>query len=252
MVVSTKSPDRKLVFGKGNFQHLTEKIRGSPDITSVFLNVERMAAPTKKELEAAWGVEVFDRFTVVLHIFLVQRPHGGSPASEIPLHSSRRGPLGLGHTSVTVSELHAERGPQHQPLPSARRPQLSAPFIFASTSAGRETASAESEAVSFPRQVEPETGRHPPAPGSRLTLHHGVRPQGARECGRPSAAATLSPGRCRQGGGRLGARLLVAFEEIGDDGGSLRFCPNRASQTGDLNSRNLYSPILETRSLRSG
>ncbi|XP_008589379.1 PREDICTED: putative GTP-binding protein 6 isoform X1 [Galeopterus variegatus] len=69
MVVSTKAPSSRLVFGKGNFEHLTEKIRGSPEITSVFLNVERMAAPTKKELEAAWGVEVFDRFTIVLHIF---------------------------------------------------------------------------------------------------------------------------------------------------------------------------------------
>ncbi|KAK2110601.1 putative GTP-binding protein 6, partial [Saguinus oedipus] len=55
MVVSTKTPDKKLVFGKGNFEHLTERIRRSPDITCVFLNVERMAAPTKKELEAAWG-----------------------------------------------------------------------------------------------------------------------------------------------------------------------------------------------------
>ncbi|XP_027715263.1 putative GTP-binding protein 6 isoform X3 [Vombatus ursinus] len=46
-----------------------EKIRGSPQITSVFLNVERMNPLTKKELETAWGVEVFDRFTIVLHIF---------------------------------------------------------------------------------------------------------------------------------------------------------------------------------------
>uniref|UniRef100_A0A8C9HJW5 GTP-binding protein 6 n=1 Tax=Piliocolobus tephrosceles TaxID=591936 RepID=A0A8C9HJW5_9PRIM len=92
MVVSTKSPDRKLVFGKGNFQHLTEKIRGSPDITCVFLNVERMAAPTKKELEAAWGVEVFDRFTVVLHIFRcnarTKEARLQVALAEIPLHRS--------------------------------------------------------------------------------------------------------------------------------------------------------------------
>ncbi|XP_049560840.1 putative GTP-binding protein 6 isoform X2 [Orcinus orca] len=69
VVVPTKTPDRKLVFGRGTLERLTEKIRGSPEITAVFLNVERMAAPTKKELEAAWGVQVFDRFTVVLHIF---------------------------------------------------------------------------------------------------------------------------------------------------------------------------------------
>lgn len=92
MVVSTKSPDSKLVFGKGNFQHLTEKIRGSPDITCVFLNVERMAAPTKKELEAAWGVEVFDRFTVVLHIFRcnarTREARLQVALAEIPLHRS--------------------------------------------------------------------------------------------------------------------------------------------------------------------
>ncbi|XP_074179996.1 putative GTP-binding protein 6 isoform X2 [Rhinolophus sinicus] len=44
MVVPTKTPDRKLIFGKGTLEHLTE-------------------------LEAMWGVRVFDRFTVVLHIF---------------------------------------------------------------------------------------------------------------------------------------------------------------------------------------
>ncbi|XP_032736152.1 putative GTP-binding protein 6 [Lontra canadensis] len=69
MVVPTKTPDGKLIFGKGTLEHLTEKIRGSPEITAVFLNVERLATPTKKELEASWGVPVFDRFTVVLHIF---------------------------------------------------------------------------------------------------------------------------------------------------------------------------------------
>ncbi|XP_011799352.1 PREDICTED: putative GTP-binding protein 6, partial [Colobus angolensis palliatus] len=95
MVVSTESPGRKLVFGKGNFQHLTEKIRGSPDITCVFLNVERTAAPTKKELEAAWGVEVFDRFTVVLHIFHCNARRKEARLrvvlAEIPLHRYRDG-----------------------------------------------------------------------------------------------------------------------------------------------------------------
>ncbi|XP_064429731.1 putative GTP-binding protein 6 isoform X4 [Mirounga angustirostris] len=54
--------------GPGKPQLTREKIRGSPDITAVFLNVERLATPTK-DLEAAWGVQVLDRFTVVLHIF---------------------------------------------------------------------------------------------------------------------------------------------------------------------------------------
>nr|XP_042097503.1 putative GTP-binding protein 6 isoform X3 [Ovis aries] len=69
MVVPTKTPDKKLIFGRGTLEQLTERIRGSPEITAVFLNVERLATPTKKDLEAAWRVPVFDRFTLVLHIF---------------------------------------------------------------------------------------------------------------------------------------------------------------------------------------
>ncbi|XP_045327863.1 putative GTP-binding protein 6 isoform X2 [Leopardus geoffroyi] len=69
MVVPARTADGKVAFGRGTLRHLTEKIRALPEITAVFLNVERMAPPTKKELEAAWGVQVFDRFTVVLSIF---------------------------------------------------------------------------------------------------------------------------------------------------------------------------------------
>ncbi|KAM8770518.1 LOW QUALITY PROTEIN: putative GTP-binding protein 6 [Rhynchonycteris naso] len=69
MMVSTKVPDRKLDFGKGTLEHLTEKIRALSEVTAVFLIVERMSVPTTKQLEAAWGVQVFNRFTVVLHIF---------------------------------------------------------------------------------------------------------------------------------------------------------------------------------------
>uniref|UniRef100_A0A8B9WWW8 GTP binding protein 6 (putative) n=1 Tax=Bos mutus grunniens TaxID=30521 RepID=A0A8B9WWW8_BOSMU len=47
MVVPTKTPDKKLIFGRGTLEQLTERIRGSPEITSVFLNVERLATPTK-------------------------------------------------------------------------------------------------------------------------------------------------------------------------------------------------------------
>ncbi|CAM4395810.1 unnamed protein product [Lepidochelys olivacea] len=69
IIMSTKTPDKKFIFGKGNFQILTEKIKGLPHITAVFLNIERLSPLTKKELEDAWGVTVFDRYTVVLHIF---------------------------------------------------------------------------------------------------------------------------------------------------------------------------------------
>ncbi|KAE8625689.1 hypothetical protein XENTR_v10006364 [Xenopus tropicalis] len=69
LIMSTKSPDSKLIFGKGNFQTLTDVIKGHPQITAVFLNVERLSSLTEKEMEEAWGVKVFDRYTVVLNIF---------------------------------------------------------------------------------------------------------------------------------------------------------------------------------------
>uniref|UniRef100_A0A8C8RVW7 Putative GTP-binding protein 6 n=1 Tax=Pelusios castaneus TaxID=367368 RepID=A0A8C8RVW7_9SAUR len=69
IIFSTKAPDKKFIFGKGNLQILTEKIKGLPHITAVFLNTERLSSLTKKELEDVWGVKVFDRYTIVLNIF---------------------------------------------------------------------------------------------------------------------------------------------------------------------------------------
>ncbi|KAL8190193.1 UNVERIFIED_CONTAM: putative GTP-binding protein 6 [Gekko kuhli] len=68
-ILSTKNADQLLIFGKGNFQLLTDKIKELPRISAVFVNVERLSLHTKKTFEEAWGVEVFDRYSVVLHIF---------------------------------------------------------------------------------------------------------------------------------------------------------------------------------------
>ncbi|KAJ7993566.1 hypothetical protein DPEC_G00273730 [Dallia pectoralis] len=69
MVLSTKTPEKKMIFGKGNFQTLTDRIRRTPGVTAVFVNVERLSPASEKEFELAWGVKVFDRYSVVLHIF---------------------------------------------------------------------------------------------------------------------------------------------------------------------------------------
>ncbi|KAG7228731.1 hypothetical protein INR49_008509, partial [Caranx melampygus] len=69
IILSTKTPEKKRIFGKGNFQSLTERIRQTSGITAVFVNVERLSPLSERELEEAWGVKVFDRYSVVLHIF---------------------------------------------------------------------------------------------------------------------------------------------------------------------------------------
>ncbi|TDH08094.1 hypothetical protein EPR50_G00094070 [Perca flavescens] len=69
IILSTKTPEKKRIFGKGNFQSLTEKIRQTAGISAVFVNVERLSPLSEREFEEAWGVKVFDRYSVVLHIF---------------------------------------------------------------------------------------------------------------------------------------------------------------------------------------
>ncbi|KAL6107622.1 gtpbp6 [Pungitius sinensis] len=69
VIMSTKTPEKKMIFGKGNFQTLTDRIRRTAGVTAVFVNVERLSALSEREFEEAWGVKVFDRYSVVLHIF---------------------------------------------------------------------------------------------------------------------------------------------------------------------------------------
>ncbi|KAM6446350.1 putative GTP-binding protein 6 [Liasis olivaceus] len=69
IILPIQIPDKKFIFNKGNFQLLTERIKRLPFVSSVFINVEVLSPVTKKELEKVWGVKVFDRYTIVLHIF---------------------------------------------------------------------------------------------------------------------------------------------------------------------------------------
>ncbi|XP_056132494.1 putative GTP-binding protein 6 [Lampris incognitus] len=69
IILSTKTPEKKKIFGKGNFQSLTEIIRQTPGINGAFVNVEHLSPLSEREFEEAWGVKVFDRYSVVLHIF---------------------------------------------------------------------------------------------------------------------------------------------------------------------------------------
>lgn len=93
LILSTKTPEKKRIFGKGNFQMLTEKIRATPGVTAVFVNVERLSPSSEKDLEEAWGVKVLDRYSLVLHIFRCNAKTKEAKLqislAEIPLFRSR-------------------------------------------------------------------------------------------------------------------------------------------------------------------
>ncbi|XP_071796021.1 putative GTP-binding protein 6 [Asterias amurensis] len=69
LVQAVKDPAKKFVFGKGTFAELTKIIRSRLEITGVFLSIDRLSGVQQRELEDAWGVQVFDRYAVVLKIF---------------------------------------------------------------------------------------------------------------------------------------------------------------------------------------
>ncbi|NXL89676.1 Y3725 protein, partial [Alectura lathami] len=106
IIIPTKNPDKKFVFGKGNFEVLTEKIKKLPHVTAVFLNVERISSVTKKELEDAWGVKVFDRYTVVLHIF---RCNARTKEAKLQIALAEI-PLLRSNLKSEVSQLDQQRG----------------------------------------------------------------------------------------------------------------------------------------------
>ncbi|XP_002735823.1 putative GTP-binding protein 6 [Saccoglossus kowalevskii] len=69
LTVSLKKPGHKHVFGKGNFAMLTNLIKSMSSVTAVFMSVEMLTGLQHKLLEEAWGVHVYDRYTIVLNIF---------------------------------------------------------------------------------------------------------------------------------------------------------------------------------------
>uniref|UniRef100_A0A8C6YXH3 GTP binding protein 6 (putative) n=1 Tax=Nothoprocta perdicaria TaxID=30464 RepID=A0A8C6YXH3_NOTPE len=96
IIVPTKTPDKKFIFGKGNFQVLTGK-----KTFKLFC-----LAWLKKELEDAWGVKVFDRYTVVLHIF---RCNARTKEAKLQIALAEI-PLLRSNLKNEVSQLDQQRG----------------------------------------------------------------------------------------------------------------------------------------------
>jgi len=68
-VVRTDQDLKKGFFGRGNFEMLIGQIRGNSAISAVVLGIDRLNTGQLRVLQEAWGLPVFDRYTIVLQIF---------------------------------------------------------------------------------------------------------------------------------------------------------------------------------------
>ena len=69
LIIGTSSPTRRLVFGPGTNDMLREHIKRKKVISGVFYSVNTLIGWKQGELEDMLQVPVFDRFSIVLHIF---------------------------------------------------------------------------------------------------------------------------------------------------------------------------------------
>ena len=69
LVLGTSSPTRRLVFGQGTNQDIEDYVRKNQAISAIFYSINMMYGWTQAELENMFHVPVYDRFSIVLHIF---------------------------------------------------------------------------------------------------------------------------------------------------------------------------------------
>ncbi|GFO50655.1 GTP-binding protein [Plakobranchus ocellatus] len=68
-IVRTDRDKKSRVFGSHNFKALAEDIRAKSTITAVVVGIDRLTGLQVSRLQTAWGLPVFDRYTLVLQIF---------------------------------------------------------------------------------------------------------------------------------------------------------------------------------------
>ncbi|XP_062592063.1 putative GTP-binding protein 6 [Saccostrea cucullata] len=67
-IIKVKS-HRGFIFMKGQLEELTKLIKSRTDISAVFVNVDVLKINQVAMLQGSWKLPVFDRYTLVLHIF---------------------------------------------------------------------------------------------------------------------------------------------------------------------------------------
>ncbi|XP_014681565.1 PREDICTED: putative GTP-binding protein 6 [Priapulus caudatus] len=115
VMFSTKTPNKKTIFGRGNFEEVTKLIRSRSNITAVLINVDQLTGVQHTELENAFGVPVYDRYSIVLQIFV---QHAKSKEAklqialaEIPYIRSRLHDIHKGNIDHPSGKAHYVGGP---------------------------------------------------------------------------------------------------------------------------------------------
>ncbi|KAI0237528.1 putative GTP-binding protein 6 [Lamellibrachia satsuma] len=92
-IYTLKNPDKKFLYGKGNFAEITERIKGTRALTAVFVSMDMLSSVQLATMQQKWKVPVYDRYTMVLQIFKVRACTKEAKLqvalAEIPFYRSR-------------------------------------------------------------------------------------------------------------------------------------------------------------------
>lgn len=65
-LMSFRSP---MIFGKGNLKSLKEEVDSNKTISAIFISINMLSPKQQEAMEKAFGVPIFDRYTIVVQIF---------------------------------------------------------------------------------------------------------------------------------------------------------------------------------------
>ncbi|KAF5272840.1 hypothetical protein FQR65_LT00436 [Abscondita terminalis] len=109
-IVPLTSFYKKTFFGSGTLDKLKSQLRSNPNVTAAFINVSRLKNSQLKELEHEFGVNIFDRYNIVMQILRLHAisNHAKLQVSlaEIPYLRSR---LRRDNTGVVIGDHYETR-----------------------------------------------------------------------------------------------------------------------------------------------
>lgn len=80
MCISLMSLERKQLFGSGNLENIKTRIKCGRNITAIFISTNTLKHVQILELEKIFGLPVYDRYSLVIHIF---RNHAMTPEAKL-------------------------------------------------------------------------------------------------------------------------------------------------------------------------